>query len=226
MYQELKAKTKQLMDRVDEMSLRERGMIFIALLAVLYVFAYQVLFTPLFTEQKRLQSQIQAKHKQIQVLESQIQAVVRGGERPDASKLATVEALEQRLQALDDKLAAATSGLVSPKQMARVVEEILTKNRRLRLIRVQNLMPAPLVDDPSVGRVAGSRHSAPVIYKHGARIEVEGSYLEMVKYLRALEQLPWKMFWGEVSLKSQGYPVSRLKLVIYTLSTNENWIAI
>ena len=216
------------MDRVNDMSLRERGMIFVTLLIVLYVFAHHLLFAPLLEEQKLLQSQLQGKRTQMQGIEAQIQAVATEGQGASGAKHAQIQALEERLSSADKDLAKTTSGLVSPKEMTRVVEELLARNRNLRLIRVENLPPVPLMDEaqPAQSNAAAARAPDAVIYKHGARVEMEGSYLEILNYLRALERLPWKFFWGQVNLKSEKYPVSRLTLVLYTLSTREGWIAI
>jgi MSHA biogenesis protein MshJ len=58
------------------------------------------------------------------------------------------------------------------------------------------------------------------------RIELKGSYLDILGYLHALEALPWKVFWGQATLQTEKYPVSHITLLIYTLSTREGWIAL
>ena len=64
------------------------------------------------------------------------------------------------------------------------------------------------------------------IYRHGMRVEFKGRYFDIVKYLQSLEGLPWKVFWGEVSLETDEYPVSKVSLVIYTLSRYPGWIGV
>jgi MSHA biogenesis protein MshJ len=58
------------------------------------------------------------------------------------------------------------------------------------------------------------------------RIELKGQYLDIVRYLRALESMPAKVFWGEVQFESEKYPVSRITLVIYTISLNKAWLEV
>nr|NIO43188.1 hypothetical protein [Burkholderiales bacterium] len=53
-----------------------------------------------------------------------------------------------------------------------------------------------------------------------------GRYLDIVDYLKTLEALPWKMFWGEAKLETEKYPRSRFTLVVYTLSLREGWIGV
>lgn len=64
------------------------------------------------------------------------------------------------------------------------------------------------------------------LYKHGVEISIEGSYADLVSYLAGLEQLPWRMFWGGVTLKAQTFPVSRLTLTVYTLSLDKTWLSV
>lgn len=231
MIAQFKAEIKKYTDRIDAFSLRERGLIFIAALVVLYVFAVNVLFAPLQVEQTRLENQLKGKRNQIQTVEKQVQTVLTGSaQETDAVKREKIAALAARLVALDESLSKATTGLVTPKEMARLVEQILVKNRKLVLVKVESLAPTPLLENgqTGTGTAATSAGGKPdiLIYKHGMRIVLKGRYLDILNYLKALERLPWKVFWGQVSLETEKYPVSRLTLLIYTLSTREGWIAI
>jgi MSHA biogenesis protein MshJ len=71
-----------------------------------------------------------------------------------------------------------------------------------------------------------SASAGTLVYKHGMNIEVTGGYLDILHYLKSLEALPWKVFWGKVSLKTENHPDSRVSLLIYTLSTHEAWIGL
>jgi MSHA biogenesis protein MshJ len=137
------------------------------------------------------------------------------------------------LTASETEVAAVTRGLVSPKDMARMVEQILTTNRDVQLVRVENLPSLSLLDtpstDPATPPPAGAS-PAPAggigLYRHGMRIQVKGNYLDIIRVLRSMEALPWKVFWGEVSVKTEKYPQSHATVVIYTLNQNRAWIGI
>lgn len=207
---------KKYTDRINDLALRERGIIFVAILVVFYAVAANFLFPPLTTEQKKLQKQLVEKRAQIQAFEGQIQAALaKSAHDPDAPNRAKLAQLETQLKALDQSLALVTARLVPPKEMARMVEQILLKNRRLEVVRVQSLPPEPL---QNLGGLTA--------YRQGMRIELKGNYLDILNYLRELEALPWKMFWGQLSLKVEKYPISHVSLQIYTLSTRQGWIAI
>jgi len=85
---------------------------------------------------------------------------------------------------------------------------------------------APLpVAQPEPGSVAGAEVKAPeLLYRHGVEIVVQGSYLEMINYMQALEALPVQLFWGGARLDAQQYPEARLTLTLYTLSLDEKWM--
>ncbi|OEZ59149.1 type II secretion system protein GspM [Duganella sp. HH105] len=67
---------------------------------------------------------------------------------------------------------------------------------------------------------------APLLYRHGVQLVLQGSYLEMIDYLDALEALPSQLFWGAAALDAEQYPQARLTLTLYTLSLDQKWIAL
>lgn len=214
---DLKKQFQGFANRIDAMSLRERALIFVTLLVALYFLAVNGLFGPLNRENERWQQQLSQKRQETQALEMQVQALANTGEVPGSAKSNKLEALRENLKIMDADLGRVTSGLVSPREMARLMEQMLLKNRGLQVIKVESIPATPLQE-------AGG--SGAVVYKHGMHVEVKGGYLDTLRYLKSLEALPWKVFWGKVALKSEKYPDSRVSLVIYTLSTNEAWIGL
>ena len=55
---------------------------------------------------------------------------------------------------------------------------------------------------------------------------MRGSYLDLLRYARALESLPTQMYWGEASLSVERYPDAVLTLTMYTLSLDQTWLTI
>lgn len=219
---------KKYTDRVDNLSLRERGIVFVAVIAVLYGVAANLLFPPLTAEQNKLTKQLAAKRQQIQAFEVQIQAALaKSAHDPDAANRAKLAELEAHLKVLDQSLVTVTNRLVPPQEMARMVEQMLVRNRHLTLARIESLAAEPL--QQPLAAVAGKTAATGgglTVYRHGMRIELRGNYLDILTYLRELENLPWKLFWGQATLQVEQYPVSRLTLRVYTLSTQAGWIGI
>lgn len=219
---------KTSVERVDALSLRERSIIFIAVMIVIYVVAVNIVFGPLRTEHARVDKELTQKRDQVQALDKQIQTLVSNqGEDINTQNGRKLSALQQQAKEIDQKLDAMTAGVVSPREMAKLVEQMLAQNRGLELVKLESLPSVPVTDETKIaerGTVNPNPHGT--VYKHGMRIELKGRYFDIVNYLKALEALQWKVFWGEVTLETQKYPVSRVSLVIYTLSRYPNWIGV
>ena len=83
-------------------------------------------------------------------------------------------------------------------------------------------VPAPgLGSDPATIATAKPRE---LLYRHGVEIVLQGSYLDMINTMQALEALPVQLFWGGARLDAQQYPEARLTLTLYTLSLDEQWM--
>lgn len=228
---------KALADRIDALALRERGLIFGGILAILFVVAFNLIFAPMRAEQAVLEKAITAKFEQTGKLQAEAKRL---SEQlvldPNVANRARIAELKTVLAASDAEVAAVTRGLVSPKDMARMVEQILATNRAVQVVRVENLPSLSLLDppaDPAKPPPAGASPAPPPppadgigLYRHGMRIQVKGNYMDIIRVLRSMEGLPWKVFWGEVSVKTEKYPQSHATVVIYTLNQDRAWIGI
>ncbi len=67
---------------------------------------------------------------------------------------------------------------------------------------------------------------APTLYRHGVQITVEGSFADLLTYVQALEAMPQRMLWGDVSFKVEQYPRAALSLQLYTISRDRHWLEI
>lgn len=234
MIEDLKRRYQRLADRIDTLSLRERAMIFVAVMAVLLFVAAKLIIGPLDHEQKVLEKKIRAENQQFTVVNAQIQKLAADyGHDPNAANRARLADLKRRLVATKAALGARTQGLVSPTDMVRLVEQVLKRNRSLKLEGVESLPSTALFDRHpmrALGIPAVPKTTAPApgvhLYKHGMRIQLRGRYREIVAYLQALERLPWKVFWGRVTLQVATYPESVVTLDLYTLSRQSGWIGL
>jgi MSHA biogenesis protein MshJ len=217
---DLKSRFQGYATRIDAMSIRERALIFITLLVALYLLAVNVLFGPVNAVKDRLQQQVSQKRQETQALEAQIQTLLAAGD--DTVKRNKLATLQENLKTMDAELVRVTAGLVPPKEMARLIEQMLLKNRGLQVMKMESLPATPLLEASTASGIV----SGTMVYKHGMQIKLKGGYLDILRYLKTLEGLPWKVFWGKVSLKTDKYPDSEVSLLIYTLSTHEAWIGL
>ena len=221
-FDDLKTRLQGLTDRIDAMSLRERALVFITALVAVYFIAVNLLFGPVNVEKDQLQKKLDQVREETRMMDAQIQNMLgNGANDPGAAKRQKITALQEDLRQMDVSLTRVTAGLVPPKEMTRLVEQMLLKNRGLQVVKVESLPATPLLEGSGETNATGT-----MVYKHGLRIEVKGGYLDILRYLQSLEAMPWKVFWGQVTLKTDKYPDSSLDLLIYTLSTQEGWIGL
>lgn len=225
---------KDLAERIDALSLRERAIIFGGIMAILFMVAYNLIFTPMRVEQSSLEKSIKTKFEQTAKLHAEVQRLSGSlAQDPDAANRERIADLKARLATADEAMAVIARGLVSPKQTVRLVEQILATHRNVRVVRVENLPSMPLFETapaapatPPVGTPAPTSAAGAGLYRHGLRIEVRANYLDIIRMLRAMEALPSRLFWGEVSIRVEKYPISHATVVMYTLNQDSTWFGI
>lgn len=214
-------------DRIDGMSLRERAMIFLAVASVLVALVHAVLLDPLLAKQKALTVQMGQQQEKMKALQAQIQALVKARDDNQRSPLrARLAQLGQQLQAQDSYMQSRHERLVDPDRMAALLEQVLNKNGKLELLELKTLPASPLVEPTQPVPGAAQAGQQKQIFKHGIRISVRGAYLDMLRYLDALEQMPAQMFWSEIDMKVDKYPGAILTLTLYTLSMDKTWLTV
>ena len=213
---------RDLLDRFDQLSLRERVMVMAALLVVLLALWDNVLMRPLDREAKQRRQQVEALRAEVAGLEQSVEAIVaQGGNDPERQAREAIDKIRKELAGLDQQLAGATSGLIAPKEMAHVLEQVLQRTARLTLDGLRTLPPQALVAPAAGDGATGTR-----IYRHGIELELSGGYLEVLNFLQALEALQWRFFWDRIEYRVDEYPKGHVKLTLYTLGLQEGWIGV
>lgn len=213
-------------ERIDALNLRERALVFAGVLGVLLLLAINYVFPPLQAEQKRLDVDLKTKRDQTRLLYAQMEGAAHATQRnADADNRAHITELKAKLRSIEGDSAPGAQQLISPREMVRLVRDLLARNQALALVRLENLPATALADPAAAPNIpAAAVPAAGQIYRHGLRIQVRGRYRDIARYVQAIEALPWRVFWGEVSLETKTYPMSELTLVLYTLSPNPEWI--
>jgi len=236
MKQQLMQQWIKLSTRLDAMTLRERAMVFAAVVASILFLLYTTSVEPLLNKQKLLRGQIRQQQNQVAGIDMEIAAMAQGFVvDPDVATRERLQAVQHEIDTTSAGLMAVQKGLVAPNKIAPLLEQLLRGNGKLKLVSmktlpVTGLNEAVLPAEPAraAAATAASAKAAPkpreLLYRHGVEIVLQGSYLDMISYMEALESLPVQLFWGNASLDAQQYPNSRLTLTLYTLSLDQKWI--
>ena len=216
----------QLVEKIDGMSLRERALIFAALAFALVSLINVLFLDPLLAQQKRLSSQVVQQQEKMKEIQAQLAALLEARQSDkDAPQRQRMAQLREQLAVGDTYLRETQDRLVPPEKMAKLLEQVLSRNARLQLLALETL-PAALFIEPMAEEAKNAAPPGNQIYKHGVRITVRGSYTDLLQYLRALEKLPTRMFWGMAKMQVAKYPETDLTLTLYTLSLDKKWLRI
>ena len=230
---------EQLRTVIDDMSLRERAMIFVAAAFVVIAMMEVILLDPLLARQKILSAQVVQQQEKMKELQVQMQNLLQARRDDEHSPLRDrLAQLKQQLLEQDSYLQSRRDRLVEPKKMADLLRQVLDKNGRLQLVELKTLPVSLLIEKPQAADIRSQAVAAQSpdgksqtdsqkqIYKHGVSITVRGDYLDLMRYVTALEKMPAQMFWGEASLSVEKYPDAVLTLTVYTLSLDKTWLAV
>ena len=220
--------------KVDALSLRERAMVFVAVVVVAGFAMYMLFVDPNIARNKVLSDAMAKQQIELQVLQAKTLQLTQQQANPDAALTARRDELSRQIAEIDASVATLQTGLVPAQRMNALLQDMLTRNSRLQLVAMRTLPVLPLVekrkvaDKPDAAQapaksIATEQHG---VYKHGVQITVQGSYADLHDYLVGLEKLPWHMFWSRASLSGDDSPRLQLTVTIYTLSLDKAWLVV
>lgn len=221
--------------KINALALRERLIVFVALVAVVVygIFALSVDLSQ--WHQQNLQSRIAKQRAEIAELQTKTETLQRNQVDPDAANRARVDDLARQINAIENTLQDLQKNLVPAQRMNALLQEMLTADARPQLVSLRSLPVALLLVRSGSPAAAGAAASGQVprpdtsevnVYKHGVEMTLQGSYAELHDYLARLEQSPWRMFWWRARLAAEAHPRLTLTVTIYTLSLDKGWLEV
>lgn len=232
----------------EKISDREQKIVLITLTSVLILLIYILLIEPLVLSAMQASEDRNQAEDINQSLILQIEKTrakqFQDPNEPLREKLVQITRQSDEMQ---KKINLLTQALVAPKEMVALLGKVLRQDKKLKLISLVNLPEQAMNIDgsgiresektsPSISNIAltadeieseeNEQEKEALIYKHAFEIELEATYGSTLAYLKRLDQLPWQLFWQDLTYESKQYPMGRLKLKIYTLSTSKEVIGV
>lgn len=223
--------------RMRAFSLRERVLLAITGVMVIAGSAELLIMQPMRQSADRYDRQRADVTAQTQALQQEVGALrERLDEDPNAPVRRRIERLQRRIARQDRRFAELTNRLISPQRMARALERILRARGGLELETLTTEPAEPLFvaggndDTPNLGGngdANGGDYGAEVaLYRHHLKLVFRGGFRDTVRYLRALEALPWRFYWSRLDYAVDTYPTAQVELSVYTLSTHRHPLGI
>lgn len=232
---------KLIVQKIDARTERERGLLFLIVMALLVLVATQFAIAPLLKQQKVINAKLQQNTTLSETLTRELNNL-QNAQNSDVNANVKQQIAEHKkmLAVRDQKLKQFQQSLVAAERIDTLLESILKKNKTLRLVSLRSF---PVVDvmnrlekteqSVAIAATAGESSAAAKkldgmgqrgLFKHEVEIVVEGNYLDMLAYLRNLEAMPERLYWSKSALQVQEYPKSRLSLRVFTLSLERKWL--
>ncbi|RQP25323.1 type II secretion system protein GspM [Piscinibacter terrae] len=209
---------------------RERGLVMACALVLVLGLGALLFIEPAYKQRVQLQRQMEQQQKDLAALGPQVQALQQRQRNPDAAVQAQLKALRDQLQLADGEFAQVQRALVQPQEMGQLLGSLLQSHRGLQLVALKSvpvMSVSELVGAPKVAAPASSVQNKDSrdawLYRHGVEITVQGSYADMQAYLAALENLPRRVYWGELKMDAQKWPANTMTVTVYTISLEKTW---
>lgn len=227
---------------------RERALLLVAAIVCAIGAGDLLLLEPALKDRARLLREIAEQNTARAALEASAGTLVRD---PDAAMRQQLDALRVQLRATEREFESLQNGLVQPQHMGALLQSLLAEQHGLRLIGLRSLPVTPLGEAALPSRKAAgesavaaaapaatattttaSNGASPVVaargddawlYRHAVEVRVQGSYADMLAYLRAIEGLPRRVRWGDVEIDARAYPASTMTITLFTVSLEKTW---
>ncbi|MDV5036861.1 type II secretion system protein GspM [Vibrio diabolicus] len=205
-------------ERFGEMSAREKLLIALCGLVVVIMLLFTLVLEPKLNEiisNERQLSNLKQANQKIEIDTLRIQAQLKKDPNAEIDRL--ISNLLTESQHLSMQLAEIIEHLITPSQMAELLENVLEQQSGIHLLSLQTLPSEPITEDKEASQYSG-------YYVHPVRMELTGDYFSIANYLNKLESLPASYYWRSFSYKVEEYPKAKLVLEVYTLGSREEFI--
>lgn len=219
------------MEKIDSRILRERVLIFLTLLAAIFFiwnFLVQSGYDKDRTALKNQQTQIATEQRN---LESQLATLTQSmASDPAIAKKNEIDALTRQIEAVEIQLSSLSQGLISAELLPKVLEEVLQRTGKVKLLQVRTLPATELqlarINTGANNAQENASDNGTGVFKHGVFIRVAGSYSQLIKLMQEIENLESKFYWEALDYTVNQYPEATIDIRVFTLSSEEGLLGV
>lgn len=196
---------------VNARTTRERILLLVTGGALIVSVMYSLLISPIDEQIANIQEEKVNLTQQFDATHSQLLAL-QGGSRKGQAKNSVEQQLEDLLEKKNQALMKFKSKIIPPTRIPYLLESMLRDLSDLKLVSLETLERAPFNSSK------GSNDSS-ALYKHRVKITFTGEYINMLRYLKRVEKLPFPIGWESLEYKITRFPQAQIVLTIYMLSS-------
>lgn len=221
--QQIRSQLESLSAQIDELSLRERALIFVAVVSIMVLGWNASINGRYQMERKQLQRELAETEARQEVVKRTTEEVLaRHGVDPNRDLRHQLDTLQIRFHELEARKQALADSFIPPGRMAELLQSLLKGKGSLRFVSLETAPAEPVF--AVEGQDVATSSAMPIVFRHGLTLEFDGDYFDMLAYLRELEKQP--LFWDSVDYRVRTYPQASVRLKVYTLSFQREWLGV
>jgi MSHA biogenesis protein MshJ len=208
-------KWMRISDKFSALSEREKWLIALCGTIAVVLILFTMLVEPTIQNYDKTVRAISSEQNDIVRLENEnIAYEAKLTRNPDIAVDKELELVKIKSEELSIELDKVVNSLISPSQMPVLLDSVLSKSSKLKLVGLSSLPAEAIVKD-----MDGAGY-----YLHPVRIEITGRYFDVLAYLKELESMPVRYYWRSFNYKVEEYPQARLVMEVYTLGSAQEFI--
>ncbi len=222
---------QQIMEKIDARVIRERLLIFLTLLALVFLLWNLLVQNRFDIERKKLELQEQQIASEQAALETSISELTLAmASDPAIARKNEIAGLNQQIVEVESRLSGLSQGLIGAAQLPKALEDVLQKTSAITVQQVRTLpaselrLAAKVV--PAADGTTSIQEGGTGVYKHSMLIRVTGSYQQLLNLMQEIEALPWRFYWESLDYQVINYPDATIDIRVFTLSSEEGLLGV
>ena len=205
---------ERLRERIDSMPLRQRALLLLAIVGLLFVVVDTVLLRPQAERRSALSDRLSDVDERIESLNESIESLAeRASDDPDAEARRRLAEAQTAIDSLQRELSELGGGIARAEDSLAILRSLLTARRGAELVELVKLPVENLLEN----------EDSP-IYVHRFRLVFEADYGTTMRYVEMIENLPRGLYLESMQLQALDWPANRIEMIFYTLTLDEGWL--
>ena len=215
----MKQQWQTLAARIDALSLRERVFLFLSIIVCCLALADTLWLSPAQVAYKQATQRFAAQTAEVKRLRGELTAVA---QPVDASKVVRddIAAAQLRLDQINAEIKAVAPLAEGGPAIEQTLVQFLRRQEGLTLIGTGTIKQETVIVSSRVkGDTAAAADKPPVVSKRGLELKVSGSYAELARYVKTLENALPTLRWGSLQVTA-GKEMPELTLQVYVVGVS------
>lgn len=159
-------------------------------------------------EEKRLSAQQQAKINNIEI--RRIENQLKNAQIKDWIKQYHI--LKQKIASYKRKVGNYKHQTLSEKKLVIMLNAIFDEMKQLTMVNFVSISSTDKQQRKNKAKLSNS------LMNKYYKLHLRGGYFAIMSYLRKIEDLPWQIYWDEMSYQVDKYPIAKLELTFHAMS--------